>query len=66
MENISLKIKENSVNKQKERKFLRDFAGIFSNDPDFPQVLADIETRRRELDLERDEKYCPLESVENC
>lgn len=62
MENTSQKTKDNNVDEQKKRKFLRDFVGIFSNDPDFPQVLADIEIRRRELDLERDEKYCSLES----
>lgn len=63
MENTSLKTKKNNVNKSKERKLLRDFAGIFSTDADFPEVLADIETRRRELDLERDEKDGLLESA---
>jgi hypothetical protein len=45
---------EKKLEKPRERKSLRDFAGIFSSDLDFSQVLADIEARRQELDLGMD------------
>ncbi len=63
--NKSSKIEDENLDKQSEKKTLRDFAGIFRLDPDFPQVLADIEARRQELDLEMELYYHQLESQEN-
>lgn len=66
--NNSVKIEQKIIKEKQARKSLRDFAGIFSSDPDFPLVLNDIEIRRKELDLEMMEYYrqLDLESEENC
>jgi hypothetical protein len=34
---------------------LMQYAGMFENDPQFEEVLAEIAAYRRELDLEREE-----------
>ena len=40
------------------------FAGMFKDDPDFEDVLADIQSYRRELDEEMEEYYRKLDSQE--
>jgi len=40
------------------------FAGMFKDDPDFEEVLADIAAYRHELDLEQEEYYRQLDAEE--
>jgi predicted RNase H-like HicB family nuclease len=40
------------------------FAGIFKDDPDFDEVLADIEAYRREQDAQMEEYYRQLDAEE--
>ncbi|NET60105.1 MAG: type II toxin-antitoxin system HicB family antitoxin [Symploca sp. SIO2E6] len=40
------------------------FAGMFKDDPEFEEVLADIATYRHELDLQQEEYYRQLDAEE--
>lgn len=40
------------------------FAGMFKDDPDFEEVLADIAAYRHELDREQEDYYRQLDTEE--